>query len=86
MPTVRWICPFSVAVSCALSHQALSAELPVPAKANRPVPAASPSGRLCTDINGKRFRWNWPNVPFAAVCNDDDEDAKPPADPRQHPK
>jgi hypothetical protein len=85
MPIVRWICPLSAALSCALSHQALSAELPVPAKADRPAQAARPSGRLCTDMNGKTFRWNWPNVPFAAVCNDDHgRDAKPSADPHQH--
>jgi len=83
MPIVRWIFLLSVALNCALSHQAFSAELPVPAKADRPAQAARPSGRLCTDMSGKTFHWNWPNVPFAAVCNDDDgRDAKPSVNPR----
>lgn len=87
MPTRRWIGLLSVALCCALSDQAVSAELALPMKADRPEQAARPSGRLCTDMNGKRFRWNWPNVPFAAVCNDDDgKDAKPSADPHQHPQ
>ena len=63
------------------AHQALSAELPVPLKAGRRRRQPHPSGGLCTDMNGKSFRWNWPNVPFAAVCNDDDgKDAKPSVD------
>jgi hypothetical protein len=33
--------------------------------------AAIPTGRLCTDLNGKTFGWNWPNVPFGtATCSD----------------
>lgn len=87
MLIVRWICSLSVVLSCALSQQAISAELPVPAKAARPAQAAHPSGRLCTDMNGKTFRWNWPNVPFAAVCNDDDgRDAKPSGDAHLRPQ
>ena len=87
MSIVRWLCLFSLALSCALSHPALSAELSVPVKADRPAQAARPSGRLCTDMNGKTFRWNWPNVPFAAVCNDDDgRVAKPSGGPHLRPQ
>jgi hypothetical protein len=33
--------------------------------------AAIPTGRLCTDLDGKIFGWNWPNVPFGtATCSD----------------
>jgi hypothetical protein len=85
MPIVRWIGQLVLLVSAsgALCHQAWSTELPV--KPNRPAQAARPSGRLCTDLNGKQFRWHWANVPFAAVCTDDEsKDAKPPVDPHQH--
>jgi hypothetical protein len=33
--------------------------------------AATPTGRTCTDLNGRTFGWNWPNVPFGtATCSD----------------
>jgi hypothetical protein len=33
----------------------------------------------CTDLDGKTFRWHWPNVPFAAICSDDEgREVKPP--------
>jgi hypothetical protein len=60
---------------------ALSAELPI--KINPVTQAPHPSGRLCTDMEGKKFRWNWPNVPFASVCSDDDKGANPAPQPRQ---
>jgi hypothetical protein len=29
------------------------------------------TGRVCTDLNGRTFGWNWPNIPFgAAACGD----------------
>jgi hypothetical protein len=87
MPIVRWIGRLVLIVSAsgALCHQAWSTELPV--KPAHPAQAARPSGRLCTDLNGKQFRWHWANVPFAAVCTDDEnKDAKPPVDPHQHPQ
>jgi hypothetical protein len=34
-------------------------------------------------MNGKKFRWSWANVPFASVCSEDENDAKPPPQPRQ---
>jgi hypothetical protein len=88
MPTVRWICPLSVALTVsanlALCSGAWSAELPV--KVNHATPEPRPSGRLCTDMNGKKFRWSWANVPFASVCSDDEKDAKPSPPLRQPPQ
>jgi hypothetical protein len=85
MPIVRWIGQLSlvlaVAANGAFSGPARSAE--TPAKTDH----ATGTGRswLCTDLNGKTFRWNWPNVPFAAVCHDDEgAEAKPPP-PAQEP-
>ena len=80
MPIVRWIGRLSLvlAVSAggAFSDPARSTDLAV--KTHHPTATGRPAGRLCTDLNGKRFRWNWPNVPFAAVCGDDEgRDAKP---------
>jgi hypothetical protein len=63
---------------------ALSAELPV--KTNQATQQPRPSGRLCTDMEGRKFRWNWANVPFASVCSEDEKDAKPAPQPRQPPK
>jgi hypothetical protein len=88
MPIARWIGLISTAlaasVNCAPSHPALSAELPV--KPDHATQAAAPAGRLCTDMEGKTFRWSWPNVPFAAVCSDDAKDARLSAHPRQPPQ
>lgn len=88
MPIVRWIGPFSVALTVsanvALSNAALSAELPV--KPGQAAPEPLPTGRLCTDMDGKNFRWSWANVPFASVCSDDEKDAKPAPPPRQPPQ
>lgn len=86
MPIVRWIGRFSVALTVsanvALSNAALGAELPV--KPSQAVPEPRPTGRLCTDMDGKKFRWSWANVPFASVCSDDEKDTKPtPPPPRQ---
>jgi hypothetical protein len=67
MPIVRWICLLSVALAVsanlALAGAAQGAELPV--KTNPATQEPRQSGRLCTDMEGKKFRWNWPNVPFA---------------------
>jgi hypothetical protein len=28
------------------------------------------TGRICVDLSGKTFGWNWPNIPFAtATCD-----------------
>ncbi len=85
MPIVRWICPLTVALTISANwvfvDSAPSAELPI--KANKAAPDFRPSGRLCTDMNGKKFRWSWANVPFASVCSEDENDAKPPPQPRQ---
>ena len=56
----------------------------MPVKTDHATETGRPAGRLCTDLNGKTFRWEWPNVPFAAVCHDDEgREAKPP--PAQEP-
>jgi hypothetical protein len=83
MPIVRWIGWLSLVlvVGGAFSDPARCADIPV--KADHP----TETGRswLCTDLNGKTFRWEWPNVPFAAVCHDDEGgEAKPPL-PAQEP-
>jgi hypothetical protein len=84
MPTVRWIFPLAAALTIsanlAFAGAALSAELPV--KTSKAAPAPGPSGRLCTDMDGKKFRWHWANVPFASVCNEDEKDTKPTSQPR----
>jgi hypothetical protein len=88
MPIVRWMCPLSVAMTVlanlALSSATLGAELPV--KTNPATQQPRPSGRLCTDMEGKTFRWNWANVPFASVCTEDEKDAKPALQPRKPPQ
>jgi hypothetical protein len=85
MPIVRWIGRLSlvltVSADAAFSGPARSAEIPV--KTDHATEAAR--SWLCTDLNGKTFRWEWPNVPFAAVCHDDEGgEAKPPP-PVQEP-
>jgi hypothetical protein len=37
---------------------------------DRTAESATPT-RLCTDIDGKSFRWSWPNAPFGSSCRDD---------------
>ncbi len=80
MPIVRWICLLSAGAmfspSLVFSSAALSADLPV--KPNHAIEEPRSSSRLCTDMDDKKFRWNWPNVPFASVCSDEEKDAKPP--------
>jgi hypothetical protein len=39
--------------------------------------ASMPSGRICTDSNGKPFVWNWPNTPFGATACRDAAESKP---------
>jgi hypothetical protein len=29
--------------------------------------------RVCTDVEGKSFRWSWPNVPFGSSCREGDK-------------
>lgn len=87
MPIVRWIGRLSlilaVAAGGAFSNPARSTDMPV--KTDHATEAARPVGRLCTDLNGNTFRWHWANVPFAAVCHDDEgREAKPPP-PAQEP-
>ena len=87
MPIVRWIgwlsLVLAVSAGGAFSDPARSTELPV--KTDHAAETARPAGRLCTDLNGKTFRWHWANVPFASVCSDDeDKEAKPsPSPPAQ---
>ena len=82
MPIVRWIgrlaLVLAVSAGGTFSNPARSTELPV--KTGHAAEAARPAGRLCTDLNGKTFRWHWANVPFASVCTDDEgREAKPQA-------
>jgi hypothetical protein len=85
MPIVRWIGRLSLvlAVSAggAFSDPARSTDIPV--KTNRAIETGRPAGRLCTDLNGKTFRWHWANVPFAAVCSDDEDREAKPSPPAQ---
>jgi hypothetical protein len=85
-PIVRWIgwLSLALAVSAAgvFSDPARSTDIPV--KTDHATETGRPAGRLCTDLNGKTFRWNWPNVPFASVCSDDEgREAKPSPPPAQ---
>jgi hypothetical protein len=66
---------FMLAANVALCSQAASAELPIPAKqAAQPV---RPMGRTCIGTDGKAFRWDQPNAPFAAVCSFDSNGPAP---------
>jgi hypothetical protein len=85
MATIRGIGGLAVLLMLSanggLCGQAASAELPIPAKhAAQP---ARPMGRTCIGTDGKAFRWDQPNAPFAAICSFDDD---APAPPRQAPK
>jgi hypothetical protein len=84
MPIVRRIGRLSlvlvVSAGGAFSDPARSTELPV--KTDHSTATARPAGRLCTDLNGKTFRWHWANVPFAAVCSDDEAKPQAPAQKR----
>jgi hypothetical protein len=86
MPIVRWIGRLSlvlaVAAGGAFSDPARSTDMPV--KIGHAAATARPAGRLCTDLDGKTFRWHWANVPFAAVCSDDEgREAKPSPPPKK---
>lgn len=70
--------------SGALSDQAASAELPVPARHAAPI--ARPMSRTCIGTDGQTFRWDQPNVPFAAVCSFDKDGPAPSPQPGQAPK
>lgn len=74
MATIRWIGGLCVALMLsagALSEEAASAELPVPAKqAAQPV---RPMGRTCIGTDGKAFHWDQPNAPFGALCSFDEK-------------
>jgi hypothetical protein len=88
MPIVRWIGRLSlvlaVAAGGAFSDPARSTDMPV--KTGHAAATARPAGRLCTDLDGKTFRWHWANVPFAAVCSDDEgREAKPSPPPQKRP-
>jgi hypothetical protein len=65
-----------------VSGEAASAELPVPPR--QAAQPARPMSRTCIGTDGKAFRWDQPNVPFAAVCSFDT--APPSAPPGQAPK
>ena len=85
MPLVRWMGRLSlvlaVSAAGAFSDPARSTELPV--KMGHSTETSRPAGRLCTDLNGKTFRWHWANVPFAAVCSDDEGREAKPSPPAQ---
>jgi hypothetical protein len=45
----------------------------IPDPGDRPFDAESSisTGRRCVDLNGHRFGWNWPNIPFGTTaCSD----------------
>jgi hypothetical protein len=79
MVTLRWIGGLAAALALSangmLSGDAVSAELPVPAK-----PAAAPArpmSRTCIGTDGKAFHWDQPNAPFAALCPFEDNPPAP---------
>jgi hypothetical protein len=85
MPLVRWIGRLSLVLTAStggvFTDPARSTDIPV--KTDHSTEAGRP--RLCTDLNGKTFRWHWPNVPFAAVCSDDEGRETKPPPPAQEP-
>ena len=87
MANIRRIGGRSIALTllaiCPLTAPAVSADLPVKTNhAAQPVPL----GRTCIGTDGKPFRWDWPNAPFAAVCTDGQNGvAAPSTPPRQAP-
>jgi hypothetical protein len=87
MSIVGWIGRLSfvltMSAGAALCDPALSADMSV--KTDHLTKTDQSSGRLCTDLNGKTFRWNWPNAPFAAVCTDDEGREAKPSPPAQKP-
>lgn len=89
MANIRRIGGRSIALTllaiCPLSGQVVSAELPI--KTNHAAQPVRPLGRTCVGTDGKTFRWDWPNAPFAAVCTDDQNGptAAPSTPPRQAP-
>jgi hypothetical protein len=68
--------------SGAFSGPAASAELPVPAR--QAAQPARPISRTCVGTDGKTFRWDQPNAPFAATCGFDAD--APAHQPRLAPK
>lgn len=85
MPIVRWTGRLSLVLTMsagtAFCDPARSTDIPV--KTDRSTETAHPPSRLCTDLNGKTFRWDWPNVPFAAICGDDERKKGRPSPPAQ---
>jgi hypothetical protein len=87
MAAFRWIGGLCVilmlSANTALCGQADSAALPVPPKqAARP---ARPMDRTCTGIDGRKFAWDQPNAPFAALCPFEDNAPAPPPPMRKTP-
>jgi len=70
--------------SGAFSGPAASAELPVPAR--QAAQPARPMSRTCIGTDGKAFRWDQPNVPFAATCGFDTDAPAAAHQPRLAPK
>jgi hypothetical protein len=88
MANIRRIGGRSIALTllaiCPPAAPAVSADLPV--KTNHAAQPVLPLGRTCIGTDGKPFRWDWPNAPFAAVCtNDQNGLAAPSTPPRQAP-
>ena len=88
MANIRWIGGRSIVLIllaiCPLSDSALSADLPI--KTNHAAEPIRPVSRTCIGTDGKPFRWDWPNAPFAAVCTYDQKGiAAPSTPPRQAP-
>lgn len=79
MATIRWIGVLSTALMLsangALTDEAASAELPIPAK--QTAPPVRPMGRTCIGTDGKAFHWDQPNVPFGAICSFDEKAPAP---------
>lgn len=85
MANIRRIGGRSIALTllaiCLPSAPAVSADLPV--KTNHAAQPVRPLGRTCIGTDGKSFRWDWPNVPFAAVCTTDQNGIAKPSTPRR---
>ena len=81
MPIVRWIGRLSLVLSAAGAFSGPARSTDIPVKTDHPTETRR--SWLCTDLNGKTFRWHWPNVPFAAVCSDDEGREAKPSPPAQ---
>jgi len=81
--SIRWIAAFLILPATgASSGQTDNTELPAKPTAQ----AARPLRRTCADMDGRPFRWEWANVPFASTCRFDEDKPATPPQPQSTPK